>query len=118
MNRVAFAMLMLGAALAPPAHAADFDGNWSVSVITDRGACDRGYRYAVAVAQGRVTYVGDAAVRVAGTVAPNGAVNVSIRSGKQIANGFGRLSATAGAGSWEGQGSSGVCSGHWEAERR
>ncbi|MGH6790072.1 MAG: hypothetical protein ACRECC_10375 [Pseudolabrys sp.] len=118
MKRVAFAMLMLGAALAPPAHAEVFDGRWSVLVITDRGACDRGYRYEVAVAEGRVTYIGGAAVRVAGTVAPNGAVNVSIRSGRQIANGLGRLSAGAGTGTWQGQGNAGACSGHWEAERR
>ena len=118
MNRVAFAILMLGAAIAPPAHAAVFDGNWSVLVVTDRGSCDRGYRYEVAVAEGRVTYTGAAAVRIVGTVAPNGAVNVSIRSGRQIASGLGRLSAAAGAGTWQGQGNAGVCSGHWEAERR
>ena len=44
------------------------------------------------VANGQVSYQGDAAVNLAGTVAPNGAVKVSIRLGDKGANGTGRLS--------------------------
>ena len=94
------------------------DGNWSVLVITEKGACDRGYRYAVAVADGQVRYQGDTAVSLSGTVAPDGVVKVSIKFGGQAANGTGRLAGNAGAGIWRGQGSSGECAGRWEAERR
>ena len=31
-----------------------FDGAWSVLIITDRGTCDRAYRYALRIADGRV----------------------------------------------------------------
>ena len=38
--------------------------------------------------------------------------------GDQGASGTGRLSASTGAGTWRGIGSSGTCSGRWEAEKR
>ena len=115
------AALPLGLAIAggpPAAFAAAQDGNWSVLVITEQGTCDRGYRYSVKVADGRVVYQGDAAVSLNGTVAPNGAVQVSIKGGDKDASGTGRLSANAGAGTWRGSGSAGTCTGSWEAERR
>jgi hypothetical protein len=70
------------------------------------------------VSNGRVSYQGDAAVNLRGTVAPNALVRVSIKLGGQSASGTGRLSASSGVGTWRGIGSSGTCSGRWEAERR
>ena len=99
-------------------HAATQDGNWSVLIITEKGDCDRGYRYDVKIANGHVSYRGDAPVNLAGTVASNGAINVSIKAGEKGASGTGRLSASSGAGTWHGVGTSGSCAGHWEAERR
>jgi len=102
-----------------PARAAAHDGSWSVLVATEKGDCDRGYRYSVNVANGLVRYSGSAAVGLNGTVAPNGAVKVSITSsGQGAASGTGRLSANAGSGTWRGSGDKGTCSGRWEAERR
>lgn len=115
------AALLVGLAVAanpPAALAAPQDGNWSVLIITEQGTCDRGYRYSVHVSQGRVSYDGDAAVNLSGTVAPNGLVRVSIKLGDQGASGTGRLSAGSGVGTWRGIGSSGTCAGRWEAERR
>jgi hypothetical protein len=102
----------------PVAVAADHDGNWSVLVITESGTCDRGYRYNVKVNGGRLTYQGDASVEVAGSVAANGAVKVSIRLGQRGANGVGRLAGSSGSGTWRGDSSAGACAGRWEAERR
>ena len=65
------------------AHAASHDGEWSVLIITEKGDCDRAYRYAVSVANGQVTYAGEASVNMEGTVAPDGAVHVSIRLQRQ-----------------------------------
>jgi hypothetical protein len=103
------------AALAEP-----FDGNWSVVVVTERGVCDRAYRYSVHVENGQVRYNGDArGVNLAGTVSPIGLVNVSIRLRDRGAEGSGRISATAGAGHWRGDGPNNTtCAGTWEAERR
>jgi hypothetical protein len=115
------ATLPLGLAIAggpQAALAAPQDGNWSVLIITEQGTCDRGYRYSVNVANGQVSYQGDAAVSLTGTVAPNGLVKVSIKGGDKDASGTGRLSASAGAGTWHGSGSGGGCTGSWEAERR
>ena len=115
----AVAALLLGMAAAPRAvQAASVDGNWSVLVITEKGDCDRAYRYAVKVADGRVAYSGDAAVDMNGTVSPSGAVKVSIRLGEKGANGTGRLSDNAGTGTWRGTAANSTCAGRWEAERR
>ena len=100
------------------ASAAPQDGNWSVVVITEKGACDRAYRYSVAVANGQVRYQGDTAVNFNGTIDPNGTVKVAIRLGEKGANGTGRLSKDSGLGTWQGFGNAGECAGHWEAERR
>jgi hypothetical protein len=118
-----FAVLLLGLASVGeprPALAEAFDGNWSVVVVTDRGVCDRAYRYSVHVESGQVRYNGDAkGVNLAGTVSPNGLVNVSIRLRDRGAEGNGRISATVGAGHWHGNGPNNTtCAGTWEAERR
>ncbi len=114
------AVVSLGFASAvSPARAAVHDGNWSVLVTTEKGNCDRGFRYSVKVENGLVRYQGAAAVGLNGTVTANGAVKVDISSsGQGVATGTGRLSATAGAGTWRGAGNGSVCSGSWEAERR
>jgi len=109
---------LLAAAAPGRAVAASFDGNWSVLIITESGNCDVAYRYEVKVGGGRVTYIGDAAINLSGTVSSGGAVKVGISKGSQNANASGRLSAKAGGGSWRGQSSSGACKGRWEAERR
>jgi len=101
-----------------PALAAAQDGNWSVLVITEKGGCDPGYRYSVIVSNGRVSYQGDAAVTFNGTVAGNGLIKVRIKGGDRDAAGTGQLLANAGTGTWRSNGSSGACSGRWEAERR
>jgi hypothetical protein len=100
------------------ARAASFDGLWSVLVITDKGDCDRGYRYALRVKDGRVHYDGEAGITVNGRVAANGRVTVSIGRGEQRASGTGRLSGNHGTGTWSGRSPTSACSGHWEAEKR
>jgi hypothetical protein len=97
-----------------PARAAEFDGRWSVLVITEKGDCDPGYRYEVMVGQGQVNYAGDAAIGMDGTIAPNGNVKVSVGRHGEHTTGIGRLSSNAGVGTWR----SDACAGRWEAERR
>jgi hypothetical protein len=111
----------LGAAALMPAQAAarmNFDGNWSVLIVTKSGPCDQAYRYGLSIRDGRVSYEGSAAVNVDGQVSPTGAVNVRVWAGSQSANGAGRLSRDYGGGQWRGVSSSGTCSGTWSAERR
>ena len=94
-----------------------FDGNWSVSVITDAGTCDRGYRYALHIAGGRI-YYDNPNIDVSGAVNARGQVHVVVRAGGQEAVGDGRLSRDYGEGLWRGRSAASSCSGHWEAERR
>jgi len=101
-----------------PAPSLNFDGRWSVVIITDAGACDRAYRYGLRIAGGRIYYDGDSAVVVNGQVDPRGNVVVSLRYGQSSANGSGHLSESDGAGRWQGASTSAGCSGRWEAERR
>lgn len=112
------AFLLVLTAAKSPALAATHDGNWSVLIITEKGDCDRAYRYPLAVAGGQVRYTGEAGANVTGTVSSAGAVKVSIRMGDKGANGSGHLSGSAGTGVWQGAGPSASCSGRWEAEKR
>jgi hypothetical protein len=94
-----------------------YDGDWSVLIATNRGACDSSYRYGVRISDGRVIYDGSL-VTMHGQVTPKGAVRVTLQSGSQWANGSGRLINNRGGGVWKGQGTGGTCSGTWAAERR
>ena len=93
-----------------------FDGAWSVLIMTEKGTCDRAYRYPVKIENGAVGYAGSASFTVSGKVDPKGAVTVTVARGSQSATGTGRMSGTDGTGTWTA--ASGDCSGTWTAERR
>jgi len=114
---LATAFAVAAVAAAPSAHAASFDGPWSVIVMTRSGSCDATYRYGVTISNGTVYYAGGGPVSITGRVASSGAVSVRVSAGSQYAIGSGRLSQNRGGGSWRGQGSSGTCSGVWSASR-
>jgi hypothetical protein len=105
------------ASAAPAPGVAQFDGTWSVSIVTDSGSCDRGYRYALRIANGRIFY-DNPSFSVNGQVNARGQVSVTVSAGGQSASGIGRLSRDYGTGTWIGRSASDQCSGHWEAERR
>jgi hypothetical protein len=69
------AALAASAAHAAPRSAGNYDGRWSVEVITDRGTCDRVYRWNLGIEGGRVVDVGEVA-RPSGGVSPSGGVNM------------------------------------------
>jgi hypothetical protein len=104
------------AAAAAPA-VAQFDGTWSVSIVTDSGECDRGYRYALHIANGKISY-DNPSFDISGQVNPRGQVRVVVKAGSQQAIGIGRLSRDYGVGTWSGGSPTSQCAGHWEAERR
>jgi hypothetical protein len=114
------AMLMV--AFAPSGSArtirTNFDGEWSVLIITDSGPCGQTYRYGLRIAAGQFYYEGGMGAALSGRVDRSGNVRVSLRQGDSVAQGTGRLSRSAGAGRWQGTSPSGRCSGRWQAERR
>jgi hypothetical protein len=111
----AFAALAAATAFAGPASSAPrFDGLWSVSIVTEKGDCDRGYRYPVRIANGQLANAGDTAFAISGKVGQTGAITVTVAAAGKSATGSGQLAGDAGAGHWTG----GACSGTWTAERR
>ena len=110
------AILANSAFAAPIASAKSFDGGWSVLIVTEKGTCDRAYRYPVKIENGTVGYAGSASFNVNGKVGANGAVIVTVSRGSQSATGTGTMSGTDGSGTWTA--GSGECSGTWTAERR
>jgi hypothetical protein len=91
-----------------------YDGLWSVTIITEKGTCDRGYRYPIQISNGMLVNAGSAGFNISGKVATTGAVTVTVAAGGKSATGTGHLAGDAGEGSWSG----GSCSGSWTAERR
>jgi hypothetical protein len=92
----------------------NYDGLWSVSVVTEKGDCDPGYRYPIRISHGQLINAGDAVFTVTGTVAQTGAITVTVSAAGKSATGSGRLAGSIGGGSWRGA----ACSGTWTAERR
>ena len=103
---------------AAQAQSNKFDGNWSVEVITEKGDCDKAYRWPVIVQNGRARYGGPENFNVSGQIAANGAVSGVISRGQDRANVRGRVSGGWGSGSWTASGGSRNCSGRWNAEKR
>jgi hypothetical protein len=96
------------------AAAPHYDGLWSVSIVTEKGDCDRGYRYPIRISNGTLANGGNDPFTISGKVAPTGAITVVVSHGDKSATGAGRLEGDSGEGYWTG----GACSGTWTAERR
>jgi len=107
---VASAIIASSASFALPRY----DGLWSVSIVTEKGECDRGYRYPIRISNGLLANAGDSVFTITGKVGGTGAITVTVSRGGRSATGSGRLAGNAGTGSWMG----GSCSGSWTAERR
>jgi hypothetical protein len=106
----ASAMTASTASLAVPRY----DGLWSVSIVTEKGDCDPGYRYPIRISNGLLANAGDSVFTISGKVGGTGAITVTVSGGGRSATGSGRLAGNMGVGSWTG----GACSGSWSAERR
>jgi hypothetical protein len=104
-------------AMATPAAAASraYDGSWALSIVTDRGGCDRSYDFTVQIINGVVSHPN--LVRLTGRVQAKGAVRVSVAVGDKYASGAGRLARSSGGGRWSGYSGSSRCSGRWTAQR-
>jgi len=110
------ATMMVSAIVASTASFAvpRYDGLWSVSIVTEKGDCDRGYRYPIRISNGLLGNAGNSGFTITGRVGGAGAITVTVSGGGRSATGSGRLAGNMGMGSWIG----GSCSGSWTAERR
>ena len=87
-----------------------YDGAWSLTFNTRRGACDP-----VRIANGIVSHAN--LVRFRGRVSRGGAVRASVAVLGKYAAGSGRLTRTAGQGRWAGHAGKARCSGSWTAQK-
>ena len=104
----------LNFAATPAMALPNYDGLWSVLIVTEKGDCDRGYRYPIRITRGTLSNGGDTAFTIAGKVGPTGLIRVTLSYGNVSANGLGQLTDSVGSGSWN----SNSCWGTWTAKRR
>ena len=105
---------------APPAHAAPFDGNWGMVLVTTNGHCGV-IKIGMAVNGGHISATSGKFVMhkiaLAGLISGSGATKLNGVAGPRQAVGTGRFMKSKGSGKWNGTGPSGVCSGVWTAAR-
>jgi hypothetical protein len=106
------ACLLAALAVATPATAATFDGEWNVQIASSNTACTSGTSVSIGISNGQVAST-NAVVTASGRVAEAGAIQVTLASGMKRAVGSGRLSGTSGSGTWR----AALCSGTWTAQR-
>lgn len=118
----AFALLSVAAILcfAPPAGAAKFDGNWSMTAVTTRGHCGT-IPIGMGITGGRIHSTGGSfafySISLGGRVSASGSVSLKAVAGPRVALGTGLFTHVRGSGKWHGKGPSGLCSGVWSATR-
>src|SRR5580704_8066699 len=79
-----------------------YDGVWSVSIVTKKGDCDRGYRYPIRISNGVLANGSPDIFTISGKVSPSGTIVVTVSAGNKSATGLGRLAGNVGAGHWQG----------------
>ena len=103
-------------AFASTAHARTaYDGSWELVFVTQRGACNPTYNFTVNISDGIVSHPN--LVRFTGHVAKSGAVRASVAVTDKYAAGSGKLSDSAGRGTWSGHSGNSRCAGVWAARR-
>ncbi len=122
-NRMcAFALLAASATIwsAPPAIAAQFDGDWRMVASTTRGHCGI-IELGIGINRGRIYSTGGSfafyPIKLGGRVSASGHVRMNSVAGPRTAQGTGRFGRFRGTGTWAGRGPSGLCSGVWSANR-
>lgn len=116
MNKHLLTILAICALLLPAAEArTPFDGQWSITFITQSGDCSPSYNYPVIIENGAITSPGIETFR--GSVTGSGAVRASVSVQDKRASGTGKLSGVRGRGTWSGFSGNQRCAGAWTAER-
>jgi hypothetical protein len=120
MLKQALAILTLAAgplAASTPAlaEAPDFNGTWTVQLVTETGVCS-GSSYTVVVQDGQVRLASaGGSASITGQIGADGSVGLSVRQGPASGSASGRLRSSAGSGTWK---AASLCSGRWAAQRR
>lgn len=108
-----FVVAVAGSGIAAAGTA--YDGTWNLSIVTERGSCDRTYYFQVQVANGIVSHPN--LVRFRGRVSSGGFARLSVSVMDKHASGSGKLTRDAGRGRWTGRSGADRCFGHWTAQK-
>lgn len=97
---------------------ANYDGNWTVQLVTESGAlCESSYSYTLTVQDGQIRPVakaGSNGTTVTGRVGADGSVGLNVATSSANGSASGRLQARGGSGTWK---VASFCSGRWTARR-
>jgi hypothetical protein len=122
-NRMCTLLLSAACAIicsAPPASAANLDGDWSMVAQTTRGHCGT-IEVGLGIRRGRIYSTGGFfaffPIELRGQVSNSGHARINAVAGPRTARGTGRFNRFRGGGTWAGRGPSGLCSGVWSATR-
>jgi len=107
-------LAVTAATVSAAAASTPYDGRWSLSITTTRGACDT-YNFPVDISNGRVSFPG--LNKASGQVSAKGAVKVFVSAAGKSAAGSGQLTPGSGSGRWSGKSGTDTCSGTWTAQR-
>ena len=98
------------------AEAADFNGTWTVQLVTEAGVCSGSSSYTVAIQDGQVRLASaGGSASIAGRIGADGSVGLTVQQGPASGSASGRLRLSTGSGTWK---ASSLCSGRWSAQRR
>src|SRR5262249_16243608 len=95
---LALSLAAILSAAFPATSAPSYDGLWSVVIVTEKGTCDRAYRYPIRISNGTLVNAGNDPFVLTGKVGGNGAVTRPGSHGERGAGGSGRLGGNGGAG--------------------
>lgn len=74
---LALSFAAIAVATLPATSAPSYDGLWSVVIITEKGTCDRAYRYPIRISNGTLVNAEDEAFVITGRIGASGAVTVT-----------------------------------------
>ena len=112
--RLLCAGLVLAVSGAAARAGGNYDGRWSVELVTMTGDCDRSLSWEVGVRSGRISESG-AFGQAAGVVDSQGRVRLQVVNGADRMSASGKLKGQSGSGAWTAP--SRACSGRWRATR-
>jgi hypothetical protein len=121
MMKQSLAALILSAAflavgIPASAEAPDFNGTWTVQLVTETGVCGSSSSYTVVVQDGQVRLASaGGSASITGRIGQGGSIGLILQQGSASGSASGRLRSTSGSGTWR---VSAVCSGRWAAQRR
>jgi hypothetical protein len=102
-----------------PRDGSRHDGSWAIEIVTERGACERLYRYYVEVEGQAVrlrSMTGETSPATMGLVGADGRIKATLGHAGDPVNVTGRLAATSGTGIWSAPARQ--CTGRWSAQKR